>query len=69
VHNHLNLSAKRQGFTNDILARLHEPLLDVRAVVEALGVSTAYASQIRRGVVVPHPMYYGALEALVPRSS
>jgi hypothetical protein len=65
AHPEINLTAERQRYMVEILPRLDATSLPVQALVTALGISTAYASQIRRGVVVPHPMYYSSLERLV----
>jgi hypothetical protein len=65
AHRQVNLAAECARFRVEIQPRLDETPLPVRAIADALGVNTAYASQIRRGVVVPHPMYYAALERLV----
>lgn len=35
------------------------------AIQQALNCSPRYASRIRRGAVIPHPMHYAALERLI----
>jgi CRISPR-associated protein Cas1 len=68
AHPEINLTTERQRYTAEILPRLDATRLPVQAIRDALGVSTAYASQIRRGVVVPHPLYYAALVRLLDLS-
>jgi hypothetical protein len=65
AHREVNLAAERARFNVEILPRLDETPIPVRAIADALGVSSSYASQIREGEVVPHPMYYAALDALL----
>jgi CRISPR-associated endonuclease Cas1 len=53
-------------FRNDILPTLQDKPLS--AIVRATGLSLYYCSQIRRGLRVPHPMYWKALRQ-APRDS
>jgi hypothetical protein len=43
--------------------------LPIRAIAGATGLSQAYSSRIRRGLVVPHPRHWPALHALTDRTS
>jgi hypothetical protein len=43
--------------------------IPIRAITEATGLSRAYASGIRRGIVIPHPRHWDALGAIGLRGS
>jgi hypothetical protein len=64
-HPEVNLTAERQRYQREILPRLGGTSLPTHDLAEVLGLSSAYVARIGRGEVVPHPMYYQALEALV----
>ena len=51
-----------EQFARDIRPRLEG--VSVRALVEATGLSEGYLRQVRKGEVVPHPMWWEALAAL-----
>ncbi len=52
-------------FAREILPGLAD--VPVRELVAATGLSDAYCRRIRRGQVVPHPMWWERLEGLLPR--
>jgi hypothetical protein len=65
AHPEVNLTAERQRYQREILPRPTESTLPIRDLVDALGLNRTYVARIGRGEVVPHPMYYAALERLV----
>jgi hypothetical protein len=65
AHDQVNLSAERAGSSSEILPRIDQTPLPDRMIADAFGVSQTYASQIRRGVFLPHPIYYAEFEALL----
>jgi hypothetical protein len=58
-------AAERQRYRREILRRLDATSLPVQSIIDTLGVGQAYASKIRRGLVVPLLLYYATLERLV----
>jgi len=59
----VNLDAERERFLREILRRLAGVKLS--QIQNAIGCSVRYASLIRRGERLPHPMHFKALAALV----
>ena len=60
-------AAERAIFRKEILPRLSG--IPVRQIARAAGISLRYASMIRRGLHIPHPLHYAALERLSARES
>jgi hypothetical protein len=50
------------AFERDILPLIAE--VPVRELVAATGLSEAYCRRVRKGLVVPHPMWWEALHAV-----
>src|SRR5262249_60156293 len=65
AHPEVILTAERRRYAAEILPRLQERNPSLRALTEGLSVSPAYASKIRRGDAIPHPMYYARLVELL----
>jgi hypothetical protein len=53
----------REVFVRDILPGLQP--VPVRKMAEVTGLSRAYCGMVRRGLYVPHPRWWSALENLV----
>jgi hypothetical protein len=62
------LTLERARYQSEILPRLARVTFPLRDLADALGLSLAYAGRIRSAEVIPHPMYYAALEALISRT-
>jgi hypothetical protein len=50
-------------FVRDILPRLQS--VPIRRIAEVTGLTPAYCGMVRRGLYVPHPRWWSALENLV----
>jgi hypothetical protein len=59
----LDLEEERERFVRGILPRLRD--LSIMDIVKATGFSPRYASLVKRGLYVPHPVHYKALSNLV----
>ena len=62
----LDLGAEKARFAREIQPLLRQ--VSIRRIVEATGFSLYYASLVRRGLYVPHPMHYPDLSALLRKS-
>ncbi len=60
---HGNGIEERQRFVNEIVSKLAD--VPLAAIQKAIGCSPRYASLIRRGLYIPHPMHYAALRQLL----
>jgi hypothetical protein len=59
----LDLEEEKEGFVRDILPRLRD--FSIMEIVKATGFSPRYASLVKRGLYVPHPVHYEGLSSLV----
>lgn len=59
----LDLEAEKERFKRDILPALQG--VPLSRIIKATGLSRRYASMIRRGMYVPHPMHYERLSGLI----
>jgi len=59
----LDLEEEKERFVRDILPRLRD--LSMMEIVKATGFSPRYASLVKRGFYVPHPVHNEALAHLV----
>lgn len=57
---HAGGAAERERLEQEVLPTLAE--VPLSRIVEATGISLRYASIIRRGLYIPHPLHYDALE-------
>ena len=65
-HGDIDLDAAKEQFRQKTLPKLAGFTLG--DIVKVTGLSKRYASLIRRGVVIPHPMHFDALDRLVGNS-
>jgi hypothetical protein len=65
--NHGEGQAEREHFIREIRPKLAG--IPLRRIAEATGFSLRYASLVRDGEYVPHPVHYNALLALVSDST
>ena len=61
----IDIEVAKRRFVSDILPMLRD--VPVRKIVKTTGLSIRYASMIRRGQYVPHPMHYEKLQQLMSR--
>jgi hypothetical protein len=59
----LDLEEEKEGFVRDILPRLRD--FSIMEIVKATGFSPRYASLVKRGLYVPHPVHNEALARLL----
>jgi hypothetical protein len=59
----LDLEEEKERFVRDILPRLRD--LSIMGIVKATGFPPRYASLVKRGLHVPHPVHYEALARLL----
>lgn len=59
----VSLEAEKERFKKDILPALQG--VPLSRIIKATGLSRRYASMIRRGTCIPHPMHYEQLSGLI----
>lgn len=64
---HTNLRQDRERFARTILPNLQS--VPIRRMAKATGLSVRYCSLIRRGLYVPHPRHWEALERVSEKSA